>query len=281
MTQYFVSGGTLLVNSKILFLKKITVFLNYFQHNQVVSAPRESINVSVFPDPLRNVCNFACQIRRQIIIRSKSQYRKSRYKWLSTIPSYQRFLTVSSAGLLPLSPGLLRQPLHWSVSLCFSSSSASVCPVCGSVASCHSSVPDVPTLCPGFFQEDSQPRGPPFYSHLLRSLPPNGTAPSVPELAILFNSVPLLTLVPLPAIVSQLSLPVTTCPILLSLRNKTKCHLLQHSFPDTQPSSSQSFFDLEQHFLCCFTLTAQSSSVQLEGMSPQLSCKSFEGSVHV
>lgn len=155
MTQYFVSGGTLLVNSKILFLKKIAVFFSYFQYNQVVSAPRESINVSVFPNPLRNVCNFACQIRRrQIIIRSKSQYRKSRYKWLSTVLSYQRFLTVSSAGLLSLSPGLLQQPLHWSVSLCFSSSSPSVCPICGSVDSCHSSVPDVPTMSLGFFQED-------------------------------------------------------------------------------------------------------------------------------
>lgn len=30
----------------------------------------------------------------------------------------------------------------------------SVCPFCGSVDSCHSSVPDVPTMCPGFFQED-------------------------------------------------------------------------------------------------------------------------------
>ena len=104
-----------------------------------------------------------------------------------------------------------------------------------------SSALDSLTECPGSFPISqsslklaSQPRLPPFYSHLLSSFPPNreGTSHLLPH-----PSMPHFLMLSLVAfgLSANPIFPVATCPSLCLLRNQPKCHLAYHLYWDTQP----------------------------------------------
>lgn len=139
----------------------------------------------------------------------------------------------SLSGIISAACSLVCQPTSLPVTLVFVTPTARqiavTSPVLGFLTAC-------PGCSPGFSQVDWQLHLPSFYSHLLQSLPPNRTSLSSPEHILLFNSVLLLTLVPLTGHVLP-TLPCSHTPpwLLPNPKELACCHLLCHIFLDTQP----------------------------------------------
>lgn len=160
-------------------------------------------------------------------------------------------MTVSILGFI--SSGLFQEPLHWSFSLYFLSSA----PMFVSPTALRTVVIKLSSrlldLCPGCFPSCSQANfsGPvsPFYPHLQQAFPPGGTSPSSSEgegsLCWHWS-------------LCRASSPFYTClllPILPSLRNQPKCHLL-HPRHATTPEPG-----VINSLTCCIALMAHGSSV--------------------